>query len=141
MVVRAKVCELTDGFLWFVCGLYVKTLTSPLIITGSLFVFTDVLFAEVSVIRSLQYLVACPDPAIVRAAAQAISNMAHYLPLRIKLCLQKTLHVLMGELQILFIFFFFYLNSISYNISAVFSVSRSSSGCQSEQYRLVVIQY
>ena len=20
MVVRAKVCELTDGFLWFVCG-------------------------------------------------------------------------------------------------------------------------
>ena len=23
MVVGAKVCELTDGFLWFVCGLYV----------------------------------------------------------------------------------------------------------------------
>ena len=32
MVVGAKVCELTDGFLWFVCGLYVGILTSPLII-------------------------------------------------------------------------------------------------------------
>ena len=31
MVVGAKVCELTDGFLWFVCGLYVRVLTSPLI--------------------------------------------------------------------------------------------------------------
>ena len=30
-MVRAKVCELTDGFLWFVCGLYVGILTSPLI--------------------------------------------------------------------------------------------------------------
>ena len=30
MVVAAKVCELTDGFLWFVCGLYVGILTSPL---------------------------------------------------------------------------------------------------------------
>ena len=30
MVVWAKVCELTDGFLWFVCGLYVGILTSPL---------------------------------------------------------------------------------------------------------------
>ena len=32
MVVGAKVCELTDGFLWFVCGLYVGILTSPLIV-------------------------------------------------------------------------------------------------------------
>ena len=32
MVVGAKVCELTDGFLWFVCGLYVGILTSPLLI-------------------------------------------------------------------------------------------------------------
>ena len=31
MVVGAKVCELTDGFLCFVCGLYVGILTSPLI--------------------------------------------------------------------------------------------------------------
>ena len=30
MVVGAKVCEVTDGFLWFVCGLYVGILTSPL---------------------------------------------------------------------------------------------------------------
>ena len=30
MVVGAKVRELTDGFLWFVCGLYVGILTSPL---------------------------------------------------------------------------------------------------------------
>ena len=30
MVVGAKVCELIDGFLWFVCGLYVGILTSPL---------------------------------------------------------------------------------------------------------------
>ena len=30
MVVGAKVCELTYGFLWFVCGLYVKILTSSL---------------------------------------------------------------------------------------------------------------
>ena len=32
MVVGAKVCELTDGFLWFVCGLYVGILTSPLMV-------------------------------------------------------------------------------------------------------------
>ena len=30
MVVGAKICDLTDGFLWFVCGLYVGILTSPL---------------------------------------------------------------------------------------------------------------
>ena len=30
MVVWAKVCELTDGFLWFVSGLYVGILTSHL---------------------------------------------------------------------------------------------------------------
>ena len=30
MVVGAKVCELTDGFSWFVCGLYEGILTSPL---------------------------------------------------------------------------------------------------------------
>ena len=30
MVIGAKVCELTDGFLWFLCGLHVGTLTSPL---------------------------------------------------------------------------------------------------------------
>ena len=30
MVVGAKVCEVTDVFLWFVCGLYVGILTSPL---------------------------------------------------------------------------------------------------------------
>ena len=30
MVVGAKVCDLTDAFLWFVCGLYVGILTSPL---------------------------------------------------------------------------------------------------------------
>ena len=29
MVVGAKVCDLTDGFLWFVCGLYVGILMSP----------------------------------------------------------------------------------------------------------------
>ena len=29
-MVGAKVCELTDGFLWFVCDLYVGILTSPL---------------------------------------------------------------------------------------------------------------
>ena len=29
MVVGAKVCELTDGFLWFVCGLYGGILTPP----------------------------------------------------------------------------------------------------------------
>ena len=30
MVVGAIVCELADGFLWFVCGSYVGILTSPL---------------------------------------------------------------------------------------------------------------
>ena len=34
MVVGVKVCELTDGFLWFVCGLYVGILTSPLRSSG-----------------------------------------------------------------------------------------------------------
>ena len=29
MVVGAKVCELTEGFFWFVCGLYVGILRSP----------------------------------------------------------------------------------------------------------------
>ena len=32
MVVGAKVCELTDGFLWFVCGSYVGIFTSPLML-------------------------------------------------------------------------------------------------------------
>ena len=31
MVVGDKVCDITDVFLWFVCGLYVGILTSPLI--------------------------------------------------------------------------------------------------------------
>ena len=30
MVVGAKICDLKNGFLWFVCGLYVGILTSPL---------------------------------------------------------------------------------------------------------------
>ena len=30
MVVGAKVCDLTKDLLWFVCGLYVGILTSPL---------------------------------------------------------------------------------------------------------------
>ena len=30
MVVGAKVCDLTEDLLWFVCGLYVGILTSPL---------------------------------------------------------------------------------------------------------------
>ena len=30
MMVGAKVCELTEDLLWFVCGLYVRILTSPL---------------------------------------------------------------------------------------------------------------
>ena len=29
MMVGAKVCELTEDLLWFVCGLYVGILTSP----------------------------------------------------------------------------------------------------------------
>ena len=35
MVGGAKVCELTDGFLLFVCGFYVGILTSPLSNTDS----------------------------------------------------------------------------------------------------------
>ena len=31
MVVGAKVCDLTEDLLWFVCGLYVGILTSSLI--------------------------------------------------------------------------------------------------------------
>ena len=30
MMVGAKVCDLTEDLLWFVCGLYVGILTSPL---------------------------------------------------------------------------------------------------------------
>ena len=30
MVVEAKVCDLTEDLFWFVCGLYVGILTSPL---------------------------------------------------------------------------------------------------------------
>ena len=30
MVVGTKVCGPTDGFLWFVCGLYMGIMTSPL---------------------------------------------------------------------------------------------------------------
>ena len=36
MVVGAKVCGLTDGFLWFICGLYVGTLTSSLMRVNSI---------------------------------------------------------------------------------------------------------
>ena len=31
MLVEAKVCDLTEDLLWFVCGLYVGMLTSSLI--------------------------------------------------------------------------------------------------------------
>ena len=37
MVVGAKVCEFTGGFLWFVYGLYVGILTSPLSISVKTF--------------------------------------------------------------------------------------------------------
>ena len=30
MVVGANVCDLTEDLLWFVCGLYVRMLTAPL---------------------------------------------------------------------------------------------------------------
>ena len=33
MLVGAKVCDLTEDLLWFVCGLYVGILMSPLILT------------------------------------------------------------------------------------------------------------
>ena len=33
MLVGAKVCELTDGLLWFVCGLFQEMLMSPLTVT------------------------------------------------------------------------------------------------------------
>ena len=36
MVVGAKVCDLTEDLLWFVCGLYVGMLTSSLIIHTNL---------------------------------------------------------------------------------------------------------
>ena len=35
MVVGAKVCDLTEDLLWFVCGLYVGSLTSPLNYTST----------------------------------------------------------------------------------------------------------
>ena len=38
MVVGAKVCDLTDDLLWFVCGLYVGILTSSLPLAKSLMV-------------------------------------------------------------------------------------------------------
>ena len=31
MLVGTKVCDLTEDLLWFVCGLYVGILTSPLL--------------------------------------------------------------------------------------------------------------
>ena len=40
MVVGAKVCDLTDGFLRFVCGLYVGILTSPLIVFSKMLLCT-----------------------------------------------------------------------------------------------------
>ena len=41
MVVGAKVCELTDDFLWFVCGLYVRILTPPLTMMCTLYVWSE----------------------------------------------------------------------------------------------------
>ena len=43
MVVWAKVCDLTDGFLWFVCGLYVGILTSPLTLEGESLLYLSVI--------------------------------------------------------------------------------------------------
>ena len=45
-MVGAKVCELTDGFLWFVCGLYVGILTSPLREHVSLIMFSQTLMVN-----------------------------------------------------------------------------------------------
>ena len=47
MVVGVKVCEPPDGFLWFVCGLYVGILTSPLRTRVSyLFMFSFSFFSD-----------------------------------------------------------------------------------------------
>ena len=51
MVVGAKVCELTDGFLWFVCGLYVGILMSPLKMKWPTFFLTEGKEVFLSVIR------------------------------------------------------------------------------------------
>ena len=47
MVVGAKVCELTCGFLWFVCGLNVGILTSPLRSYVSLYESIKIIFFSV----------------------------------------------------------------------------------------------
>ena len=39
MVVGAKLC-IKDDFLWFVCGLYVEILTSPLIMLNLIHIFS-----------------------------------------------------------------------------------------------------
>ena len=39
MLVGAKVCDLTEDLLWFVCGLYVGILTPPLTAIGVPFFF------------------------------------------------------------------------------------------------------
>ena len=49
MVVGAKVCELTEDLLWFVCGLYVGILTSPLTLSG------DALIINMSTLNSKIY--------------------------------------------------------------------------------------
>ena len=45
MVVGAKVCDLTEDVLWFVCGLYVGILTSPL--TANIHIFAQYIFSHI----------------------------------------------------------------------------------------------
>ena len=48
MVVGAKVCDLTEDLLWFVCGLYVGILTSSLGKVEVLYVISPRIVGELS---------------------------------------------------------------------------------------------
>ena len=63
MLVGAKVCDLTEDLLWFVCGLYVGILMSPL----SLLYFLELL-SRLILKDSFHYVLSCTDtsPELVR---------------------------------------------------------------------------
>lgn len=59
---------------------------------------TDDHLGSTAILRTLHYLCLCSEPAIVKSAAQAITNLASNDIMRAKLLSTNTLDVLIGEL-------------------------------------------
>ena len=66
--------------------------------------------------RLMQYLSVCPDPSIVKLAAQALTNLAYGEIIRLRLNTQQTLPVLMGKLAPIWRLYFFLVDEFMHSL-------------------------